>query len=268
MLVQVAAHQLLLARAAVEKLLPGLQLARHLARRRQRRVTGRTRSEPTRQHALLALVEPAQPVGHASERVVALVGVELAQARARLRAVERKVEAVRKHLDVGQRVGSLERQAAVQHAGRQIVLGRGRALVEHRIEALAAPLRGQLRVDEQSRRRRLAEPRRVVHRRLGDAANDAFPRAELELARGVIATVADHAAAVENGPHVVAVRHAARCGDRCSIEAGDVSSPVTLVQRVLGQCRATGDAGDDEGKGRAAHVATRSEAAGMLLDAS
>ena len=108
------------------------------------------------------------------------------------------------------------------------------------------------------------EPRRVVHRRLAGAASDAFPGAELQLARRVVAAVADDAAVVEDRPHLVAVGDAARRSDRCPIEAGGVGSPVAMVERVLGQRCATGDAGGDQCQSRAAHDAPRSQVTGML----
>ena len=81
-LVQVAAHQPLLVRVAVEKRLPRLYLLRHVRGQRLRAFVRRTGREPARDRRELALVETGQAVGHAGQRIFLREGIELVDARA------------------------------------------------------------------------------------------------------------------------------------------------------------------------------------------
>jgi hypothetical protein len=91
-LIEVAAHELLLERTAVEELLPVLHLACHMGRRCWRGVKGCAGGEPACHHIELARCEARQAIGHAGQRMVALVGVELAEPRASLGSVQREIE--------------------------------------------------------------------------------------------------------------------------------------------------------------------------------
>ena len=262
-LVQVAAHQLLLERAAVEEAFPVGHLACDGCGQRRLRHVGRSRGEPARDHVQFLGRQPGQAVGHAGQRLPTGVVVVFVQARAGLRTVEREVERAREHRLVGQGMGLLECQAAVEHAGGQVVLGRRRALVEHRIEALCAPLRGGLRIDEQACGRRFKQSGAVIDHRLAGAAGHGLPRAQLELAGCVITTVADDAAALQDRAHVLAVGHPAGRRHGRLVEPRGVSRAEPGVQSVLGQGGAAGDAGRSQGETGNAHGESRLPAGGM-----
>jgi hypothetical protein len=106
-LVEVAAHQPLLGRVAVEERFPRLHLPRSVLGQRRRTLVGRARREPARDRLELALVEPGQAVRHSRQRELARVGLVLLDARAVLLPVERKIEWLGQHFVAGQRMGAL-----------------------------------------------------------------------------------------------------------------------------------------------------------------
>ena len=227
-LVEIAAHQPLLQRVAVQERFPSLYLLRHVRGEGRRTLIGRAGREPARDRAELALVETRQAVGHPGQGEPALVGLVLVDARAVLRAVDREIERARQHGIAGERVGALLGEAAVEHARSEVGSGSRCALVQNGEEALPAPLGSLVRIDEEPRRRRLAETAAVVNGRGAAATRNPLPRAELDLAGRVIAAVAHDAAALEDGLHVGAVGHPAGGRGRCVV-AGGIGRAVALV---------------------------------------
>lgn len=65
--------------------------------------------------------------------------------------------------------------------------------------------------------------------------------------------MADDAPAVEDGLHVAPERHPVCGGQQRLVESVRVGRAEALVQRILRQACAAGEAGDDEGEGPEAH---------------
>ena len=104
MLVEVAAHQLLFERVAVEERFPYLHFLRDAGRQRFGDCVRRPGLQPVPDGAELPLVQRRQPVRHSPQRIVALVRVVFLEARARLRPVEGEIEWLREHRVAGQRM--------------------------------------------------------------------------------------------------------------------------------------------------------------------
>jgi len=254
-LVQVAAHQPLLVRRPVEEGLPGLHLLALHRRQRQLAFVGRAGLQPAREGVELARVQPGQAVGHAGQRRMARIGLELLDARAGHRPAQRKIETVAEHRAGRQRVLLLEPQRLVQQAARELGFGCGRALVEHREETLGAPLRGPLRVDEQPRRRGVVQPPGVVDRIAAGAARDALPGAQVQLTGRVIAAVADHATPLQDRLHVGAPRYGAGGRRPRQVVARGIGGTEAFIEAVARQRRAAHQGTQAQGCGQHAHVA-------------
>ncbi len=252
MLEQVAAHQPLLHRRAIEEGFPLPHLRLLQCRHRHIAFVRRAGREPACQRAQLGRAQAGQAVGHAGQRLLLRVVVELLDGRTALRAVERKIEAFVQHGAGRQRVLLFQRQAAVEQAALQVDLRRGAALVEHGIEALLAPLRGQLRIDEQARRRRFAQARAVVHRIAAAAARHALPGAELDLARCVVAAMTDDTAALQDRLHLGVVRDGGAGRRERHVEALGVGLAILVVERVPRQRGAADQAAHRQAHGQRA----------------
>ncbi len=149
----------------------------------------------------------------------------------------------------------LEGEQAVHHAALAVGLRRLRPFVEHREEAFPAPLGIAAGIEAEAGRRVGEQPVGVNLGRIG-AARDARIAGEVELARGVIARMARHAALVEQRADVLLViRGAADRGGRV-VEARRIGLAETLVElQRADDGGATGDEGQEK-RGEQAHAIT------------
>jgi hypothetical protein len=205
--VEIAGRDALLERVAVQEGLP----ARHLCSRRcaEGRRRGRRRcafADPAGQHLELGSVERGHPVRHAAEGMLGHVGAELRQLRARESAVDVEADRRRQLFARRKRVSAPE----LQHQRQQ---GRGlrrRGVAEHREEAELAPLRGGLRVDVEALPAAPPSGGRCRRRPACSRAREPGVGGQHQLARRVVAAVADDAALLEHRSHLRVIRD--RCG--------------------------------------------------------
>ncbi len=97
---------------------------------------------------------------------------------------------------------SLEVEHARKQAGLQIGGALVPALVEYWMKAAFAPLRRRLCIFEQSRSRGGRQTGGMIDAIFTTAAEHAFEGVELELARGVVAAMADETAILHQRPNV------------------------------------------------------------------
>jgi hypothetical protein len=151
-----------------------------------------------------------------------------------LLAVEREIEGPWKNGCLGQRMALLELQRTVHDARGKIRRRRLLAFVEDREETLAAPFRRFLRIREQTGGRRFADPFSVVNQLPAGTTGDSLPGTQLQLARGIIAGMANDASPLKNWLHVGAVGDPGT-GSTRGIEARWVRTAELLVKRMAGK---------------------------------
>ena len=255
--VKVAGGKSFFARSTVEQALPLKYLTRHGVWQGWRWVIGRPRLQPLANQIQLPLAQPGQSVRHARQGPALGMGVELTQMGAAVVSAERKIKVgIRQHWPSGQRVRLLERQAAPEYAGSQLVLRRGRSLVQHCIESFGSPLGRSVCIDAQACQRRLAQTQFAINAGLAHPPGNAVPTAQFELARCVVTTVANHAAAIKNGFDVALVAGHDSAGHEGLVMPGEVSRAISTVEHIRHQAGTTGERDQQQGNGRQAHGRT------------
>jgi hypothetical protein len=244
MFVDVAAGQALLERVAIQERLPVGDLRIDSFRQRRQPLERRAQFQPAAQGGRFAIVQARQAEGHSPEGILALEGLVFVDPRALLFPVEREIEGLGEDGRDGQRMVLLQLERPIHHARRQIRFRRLLALVEDRRKSLAAPLRSALRVGEQARQRGFVQASAVVDQRLAGAARDPLPGRELQLARPVVAGVADDASFFEDRLDVAAIRESSRRRGG-HVEARGVRRAILVVERVAGN-RGAAAKDDDE----------------------
>jgi hypothetical protein len=210
MLVEVAGREGVLRVGAVQEGLPLRDLARFRRGRRLegallgRARAGRTAGQPGRERRVVGRLEGREAEGHAA---LGMAPEELSQLGL--------VGGTRQVRGLGVIFAGLLRHEPLrleQVEHQRVVRGRGRVALEDVVEAERPPARFGLSVEEEARRSLRADPRGSVDRLLASAALRPLEGIELQLAGGVVAGVADDAAAIEDRLHVLQERHGPRDG--------------------------------------------------------
>ena len=244
MLVEIAGHEPGLEVGAVEETLPGIHLGLEGWRQGLGAFGGGALLQPFLQQGHFRRRQGRQAEGHAPARIAPFQGVVFLDRRAGLLARQGKVDVPAHRLVGHQRMGRLEVQGPGQETGLE---GGGRSvapLVEDRVEALVAPLGGFLGIDEEAGRRLLPQAGAVIDLDLAAAPGHAFPGAQLDLAGGVVAGVADDAAAVQDGPHLLLEGDGAGPG---RIVAAPIGGAEALIQVVAHQGGTAGEEQQQDG---------------------
>ncbi len=235
-LVQPAADQRLGGTRAVEQLFPvGNLLGFGRAWLDRLVLDGCTGGQPVAHGVVFLVGQAGHRQWHAFLGVSAGIGIELMRQRAHVVAVQAQDDFLGQ-LGIGRERGLVPQ---LEHARHQ--RGLAALVVEHRVEALLAPLALAMGVVEQPRGGHCLAALALVHGNLGGAAHGAFGAFQLQLAGGVVAGVAGHAFLGEDRLNVPGVGNGrARLGGlperHTADEQGENAGKNTMhhVRKVLG----------------------------------
>ena len=211
----VARHQLLPELAAVKKSLPASKCRLLGSRARCDFNAAGTGIEPVTHGLEFVHIKTGKGVGHAPQGFVLIVQAELIGPGAALAAVKAKLKAVgQRAVSGGQRVFLFQGEHLVQGALGDVTV------IQHRIETPAAPLLGSQGIFVQACQVGGEQTGAVVHFVFAGAALQANPVVQLELAGGVVTTVADHAALLNDGLYQGRIVFARAMGGKGYQQAG------------------------------------------------
>ena len=203
--VEVARHQFVPGRGLIEEGLPGGDLRLFTGARFPGLLVDHGALEnPLAQGFEFSLAEAAQGQRHALPGLLAGVLVELAGGGALVVALQAQFDVFRKRRIAGQRLHPAQLDHVVQQRVHQVVVQGAALVIEHRVEALLAPLGLAVGVHEQPGWLGVQYPRAVVYRLGGGAAQQARAGAQLQLAGRVITGVAGDALGIQYGFYVPA----------------------------------------------------------------
>ena len=201
-LVEVAAHQPVLGRIAVEKGFPLLDLCVGDGRDGIRFPVRSALLDPPHEGPVFLVGHTRQAIGHAPQRVLGGKGIKLRVGRTLLGSIQRQVECLGQERLRRQRVFPLERQHARQHPGTAGFFGRLFLFLYDGKELLLAPGRDRLGILKQARRLGREEPRGVVDGFFVCAPCEPFVGSQVQLAGCIVAAVAYGTTSFEDRLHV------------------------------------------------------------------